>query len=217
LRRWHPRCTNTAAGGHPAAPTHPEAHADSSPTATYAVGDARESTAPHVLASPVQRRPRCATPRDREPFPARGVVFSSEVRLPARHGHRVTLPRARRGLLRRVRRLLPAGEQKRAIKLAALRDCGRRCVYCAAPLDYSRATLDHVHPLAKGGAHAPGNVVVACPSCNRLKTDMLPAEFFLRYPWAGSNFIHYARAVHRALKRQARRAVSLAFAQVRAA
>ncbi len=136
--------------------------------------------------------------------------------MPARHGHRVTLPRARRGLLRRVRRLLPA-EQKRAIKLAALRDCGRRCVYCAAPLDYSRATLDHVHPLAKGGAHSPGNVVVACPSCNRLKTDMMPAEFFLRYPWAGTNFLHYARAVHRALKRQARRAVSLAFAQVRAA
>jgi hypothetical protein len=33
----------------------------------------------------------------------------------------------------------------------------------------------------------------------------------------GSNFILYARAVHRALKRQARRAVSLAFADARAA
>jgi 5-methylcytosine-specific restriction endonuclease McrA len=119
-------------------------------------------------------------------------------------------------VFRRVRRILPS-EQKRAIKLAAIRDCGRRCVYCAAPLDYAHATLDHVHPLAKGGAHTPGNVVAACPRCNRLKADMLPAEFFLRYPWAGSNFIHYARAVHRALKRQARRAVSLAFAEPRAA
>ena len=118
--------------------------------------------------------------------------------------------------MRRVRRLLPS-EYKRAIKLAAMRDCGRRCVYCAAPLEYDRATLDHVHPLAKGGADAPGNVVAACPSCNRLKADMLPTEFFLRYPWAGSNFIHYARAVHRALKRQARRAVSLAFAEPKAA
>lgn len=156
-------------------------------------------------------RLRCTTPRDRKLLPARGVVLSSEVRLPARHGHRATLPRARRGLLRRVRRILPA-EQKRAIKLAAMRDCGRRCVYCAAPLDYARATLDHVQPLARGGAHAPGNVVAACPPCNRLKADMLPTEFFFRYPWAGSNFIHYARAVHRALKRQARRAVSLSFA-----
>jgi 5-methylcytosine-specific restriction endonuclease McrA len=118
--------------------------------------------------------------------------------------------------MRRVRRIIP-GEQKRAIKLAAMRDCGRRCVYCAAPLEFDRATIDHVHPLAKGGAHAPGNLVAACPPCNRLKADMLPTEFFLRYPWAGSNFIHYARAVHRALKRQARRAVSLAFADARAA
>jgi 5-methylcytosine-specific restriction endonuclease McrA len=98
-----------------------------------------------------------------------------------------------------------------------MRDCGHRCVYCAIRLDYSCATLDHVYPLAKGGAHAPGNVVAACPSCNRLKADMLPSEFFMRYPWAGSNFIHYARAVHRALKRQARRAVSLAYADERAA
>jgi len=52
--------------------------------------------------------------------------------------------------MRRVRRILPA-EQKRAIKLAAMRDCGRRCVYCAAQLDYAGATLDHVYPLAKGG------------------------------------------------------------------
>ena len=113
--------------------------------------------------------------------------------------------------MRRVRRLLPA-QQKRAIKLAAMRDCGHRCVYCATPLDYARATLDHVYPLAKGGAHVAGNVVAACPGCNRLKADLLPSEFFMRYPWAGSNFIHHARAVHRALKRQARRAVSLAFA-----
>jgi 5-methylcytosine-specific restriction endonuclease McrA len=118
--------------------------------------------------------------------------------------------------VRRVRRLLPA-EHKRAFKLAAIRDCSRRCVYCGAPLEYARSTLDHVHPLAKRGTHAPGNVVAACPPCNRLKADMLPAEFFLRHPWAGSNFLHYARAVHRTFKRQARRAVSLAFAQARAA
>ena len=118
--------------------------------------------------------------------------------------------------MRRMRRLLPA-QQKRAIKLAAMRDCGRRCVYCATELDYEHATLDHVHPLAKGGADAPGNVVAACPPCNRLKADMLPVEFFTRYPWAGSNFIHHARAVHRALKRQARRAVSIACAEAQAA
>ena len=108
---------------------------------------------------------------------------------------------------------IPTGHQKRAFKRAAMRDCGRRCVYCGSPLEYDVATLDHVHPLSHGGAHAPGNVVLACGSCNRLKGDLLPTEFFARYPWAGQNFIAHARAVHRALKRCARRAVSLAFAR----
>jgi len=94
-----------------------------------------------------------------------------------------------------------------------MRDCGRRCVYCAAALEFSNATLDHVYPLAHGGAHTLGNLVAACGQCNRLKGELLPVEFFMKHPWAGHNFILYARAVHRALKRCARRAVSLAYAQ----
>ena len=94
-----------------------------------------------------------------------------------------------------------------------MRDCGRRCVYCAELLDYTNATLDHVYPLAHGGAHTPGNLVSACGRCNRMKGQLLPVEFFMRYPWAGHNFMTYARSVHRALKRCARRAVSLAYAQ----
>jgi hypothetical protein len=42
---------------------------------------------------------------------------------------------------------------------------------------------------------------------------MLPVEFFTRYPWAGQNFMRYARAAHRQVKRVARRVVSLAFAE----
>jgi 5-methylcytosine-specific restriction endonuclease McrA len=131
--------------------------------------------------------------------------------MPRRNGFRVVLPRAPRGLSRRPRqeRLL---DRKRAVKRAAMRDCGRRCVYCASALDLDSATLDHVYPLAHGGTHAPGNLVSACGPCNRLKGDMLPHEFFVRHPWAGENFVRYARAVHRALKRSARRAVSLALA-----
>ncbi len=128
-----------------------------------------------------------------------------------RHYHHVSLPRVPRAP-RRARRAPPAN-QKRALKRAAMRDCGRRCVYCGTALDFENATLDHVHPLAKGGTHYPGNLVLACCRCNRLKSDLLPHEFFARYPWAGMNFIHYARTVHRALKRCARRAVSLAYAQ----
>lgn len=125
--------------------------------------------------------------------------------------HRIALPRCPRGLTRRPR-WLARRPDKRQVKRATMRDCGRRCVYCGAPLELDLATIDHVYPLAKGGTHSPGNLVVACGPCNRLKGDMLPLEFFARYPLAGLNFLMYARVVHRALKRGARRAVSLALA-----
>lgn len=101
---------------------------------------------------------------------------------------------------------------KRALKFTALRECCRRCVYCGLSLEPDSATLDHVYPRAKGGPNVAGNVVAACGPCNRRKADMLPSEFFLLYPEAGLNFMRYARAAHRALKRGARRAVSLAYA-----
>lgn len=122
---------------------------------------------------------------------------------------RASRDRRHRSLLRRAHHLR---EHKRALKHATLRDCGRRCVYCARVLPLEHATLDHVVPLARGGTDDPGNLVVACGPCNRLKGDLHPSLFFARYPWAGMNFVRYARAVHRALKRGARRAVSLALA-----
>ncbi len=125
--------------------------------------------------------------------------------------HRIALPRAPRGFPRHRHRVL-AKNQKRHVKRATFRDCGRRCVYCGSSLGLDLATLDHVHPLSHGGTHAPGNLVAACQRCNQLKGSLLPTEFFVRYPWAGANFMRYARAVHRTLKRGARRAVSLAYA-----
>jgi len=152
-----------------------------------------------------------ATPRHGN-YPVGGVFLFSEVTLSRRRQfHRSSFSRTPRPSRRA--KPISAGHQKRAIKRAAMRDCGRRCVYCAVTLEFDLATLDHVHPLARGGTHVPGNLVLACARCNRLKGDLLPNEFFARFPWAGMNFIHYARAVHRALKRCARRAVSLAYAK----
>ena len=104
------------------------------------------------------------------------------------------------------------GKAKRAIKRATMNRCGQRCVYCAVPLELDTATLDHVFPVAHGGRHDPPNLVVACRACNQLKGDMLPLDFFYQFPWAGQNFCRYARAANRALKRGAKRAVSLAYA-----
>ena len=120
------------------------------------------------------------------------------------------LPRAR--TTSRKRRSPSFATAKRAFKRAAMRDCGRRCVYCGTCLELASATLDHVYPVSRGGPHVLGNLVSACGPCNRMKGDMLPHEFFARFPWAGLNFVRYARAVHRAHKRNARRAVSLAMA-----
>jgi len=144
-------------------------------------------------------------------LPVTGRRLFREVNLSRRHYHRVL--RSRTITHTRRARRLPLSHQKHAIKRATMRDCGRRCVYCAEVLDYPDATLDHVYPLAHGGAHTLGNLVAACGQCNRLKGELLPVEFFMKHPWAGHNFILYARAVHRALKRCARRAVSLAYAR----
>ncbi len=122
-----------------------------------------------------------------------------------------------RGSVRAAPKAVVHVAMKRALRKGALRDCSQRCVYCATRLDQRTATLDHVVPLARGGANDPGNLVVACAPCNRLKSDLLPFEFFARHPWAGANFVRYARNVTRALKRGARRAVSLAFASEMAA
>ena len=126
--------------------------------------------------------------------------------------HHVSLPRTQRGLSRHARRL-EHQQHKRQIKRDTFRDCGRRCVYCGSGLGLENATLDHVIPVSRGGSHLPGNLVSACRGCNQRKGSLLPTEFFSRFPLAGQNFMRYARAVHRTLKRGARRAVSLHYAQ----
>jgi 5-methylcytosine-specific restriction endonuclease McrA len=100
----------------------------------------------------------------------------------------------------------------RALRDATLAACGRRCAYCAEPLRLERATLDHVLPRCLGGATTADNVVVACYACNVLKGGRAPFDFFLSHPWAAHNFLRLATRVGRALKGEARTAVSLACA-----
>ena len=100
----------------------------------------------------------------------------------------------------------------RALRAATLSACGRRCAYCASPLGLERATLDHVVPRRLGGGTCAENVVVACYDCNVLKGGRAPFDFFRAHPWAAHNFLRLASRVARALKGEARTAVSLAFA-----
>lgn len=52
---------------------------------------------------------------------------------------------------------------------------GGRCRYCRRPVgsDYSPYEIDHVIPLAKGGATELSNLVLACRPCNRTKGDQI--------------------------------------------
>lgn len=50
-----------------------------------------------------------------------------------------------------------------------------RCAYCGAQPE--RLTLDHLLPVARGGAHTASNVVPACKSCNSSKGARRPTGF----------------------------------------
>jgi len=51
-----------------------------------------------------------------------------------------------------------------------LRDEGK-CLYCGISLESRHATLDHVHPVSKGGTTTWENCVTACGPCNVAKGD----------------------------------------------
>lgn len=53
---------------------------------------------------------------------------------------------------------------------------GNGCAYCREPMKLSRATVDHVIPLSRGGRmSAKVNLVLACGVCNARKgSDLYP-------------------------------------------
>jgi 5-methylcytosine-specific restriction endonuclease McrA len=48
------------------------------------------------------------------------------------------------------------------------------CIYCGSKIDIQ---IDHVIPLAKGGAHSIGNLAPACKPCNMSKKDLFLTEW----------------------------------------
>jgi hypothetical protein len=58
-----------------------------------------------------------------------------------------------------------------------LRD-GLACVYCAASVEEGASlTLDHVHPVDKGGTNSTVNLVTSCIRCNVAKSTRNVREF----------------------------------------
>ncbi len=67
------------------------------------------------------------------------------------------------------------------LDVAGLRDrilaSSGRCEWCGERLVQGPFELDHVVSLNQGGPNTTGNLVVACPDCNRRKGQKHPARF----------------------------------------
>lgn len=61
--------------------------------------------------------------------------------------------------------------------IRALLRAATECAYCECALTPRTRSLDHVIPLARGGAHSIANVVVACRDCNHRKSGRLLADW----------------------------------------
>jgi len=56
-------------------------------------------------------------------------------------------------------------------KLLVERD-GLRCHYCDIVMTYKDSQIDHIVPKARGGTDAPSNLVLACATCNHVKSTL---------------------------------------------
>jgi hypothetical protein len=52
------------------------------------------------------------------------------------------------------------------------------CYYCKESTPLKFRTLEHKHPLNKGGLHSSSNITMACLQCNCSKRDMLESEYY---------------------------------------
>lgn len=51
------------------------------------------------------------------------------------------------------------------------------CHWCGRSVPTGERHVDHIMPIAKGGAHAPENLCCSCARCNLTKSAKLPDEF----------------------------------------
>jgi 5-methylcytosine-specific restriction endonuclease McrA len=89
--------------------------------------------------------------------------------------------KARRAMERAMVKFLTPSERRSVVRfyfwLRTADTC--LCHWCGQVVPKSLRSVDHVHPLSRGGAHRIENIVCACLRCNSMKSN-LPAEEFLR-------------------------------------
>ena len=70
------------------------------------------------------------------------------------------------------RRKIPKEERQRVYE-----KYGGRCAYCGQPITYKEMQVEHMEPLAKGGADSEENYMPACRICNHYKHTLTLEEF----------------------------------------
>ena len=124
--------------------------------------------------------------------PERASASSKTPKARAAHSARKRANRARYTEIeneRRARMLSLEVEAGISIEALVARD-GDACSYCRCTLSFDRAargkfvphkaTIDHVIPISRGGAHVWANVVLACWRCNMSKGNRLLTEWVRR-------------------------------------
>jgi hypothetical protein len=63
---------------------------------------------------------------------------------------------------------------RRPLTIKVLKRDNYTCTYCGSK---NRLTMDHVHPVSRGGNHVEENLVTACQSCNSSKNSKTVEEW----------------------------------------
>jgi len=82
-----------------------------------------------------------------------------------------------REINRRAKKKASGGKISKELPDRLMRLQGGRCACCRTSLEESGYHLDHIVPLASGGAHADDNIQLLCPHCNISKSAKDPVEF----------------------------------------
>lgn len=77
---------------------------------------------------------------------------------------------------RRAKKLAAGGSHTKTELMDKYKEQQGLCFYCHKDVG-SRFDADHVIPLSKGGTDFIQNIVIACPSCNRSKSDKTIEEW----------------------------------------
>jgi len=98
------------------------------------------------------------------------VVLTDEQRKERRRDEKRNYKHRRRAILRgQVAKATPKEIREAMVKAKG------KCFYCGGK--FSKLTVDHVVPIAKGGSHTLDNLVFACHACNSEKRDLPANEF----------------------------------------